>query len=78
MQQCSICNVKGSEKFSWYLPVHLIPGAPGNNHTDHVKAYAISPMCVKQTLMYVKGILLMVCSSFIENRSTFQRATDLN
>ena len=25
----SICNIKGSEKFSWYLPVHLISGVPG-------------------------------------------------
>ena len=28
----SICNIKGSEKFSWYLPVHLIPGVPDLSH----------------------------------------------
>ena len=28
MQHFSICNIKRSEKFSWYLPVHLISGVP--------------------------------------------------
>ena len=47
----SICNIKGSEKFSWYLPVHLISGVPDLGDFKEVcsNTSLFDGMCFKTT-----------------------------